>query len=29
LLFGKRCARAGIEISMGSVGDCYDKALVS
>ncbi len=27
LLFGKRCANAGIEISMGSVGDCYDNAV--
>jgi hypothetical protein len=25
----QRCAKAGIEISMGSVGDCYDKELVS
>ena len=29
VLFTKRCAKAGIEVSMGSVGDCYDKALVS
>jgi putative transposase len=27
VLFGKRCAKAGIEISMGSVGDCYDNAV--
>lgn len=27
VLFGKRCARAGIEVSMGSVGDCYDNAV--
>ena len=27
VLFGKRCAAAGIEISMGSVGDCYDNAV--
>jgi len=27
VLFGKRCERAGIEISMGSVGDCYDNAV--
>ena len=27
MLFGKRCAKAGIEISMGSVGDCYDNAV--
>ena len=27
MLFGKRCAKAGIEISMGSIGDCYDNAV--
>ena len=27
VLFTKRCAAAGIEISMGSVGDCYDNAV--
>ena len=27
VLFGKRCAKAGIEISLGSVGDCYDNAV--
>jgi putative transposase len=27
VLFGKRCEHAGIEISMGSVGDCYDNAV--
>jgi putative transposase len=27
VLFGKRCEQAGIEISMGSVGDCYDNAV--
>jgi putative transposase len=27
VLFGKRCTNAGIEISMGSVGDCYDNAV--
>src|SRR5438270_2803903 len=27
VLFGQRCARAGIEISMGSVGDCYENAV--
>ena len=27
VLFAKRCANAGIEISMGSVGDCYDNAV--
>jgi putative transposase len=26
VLFTKRCAKAGVEISMGSVGDCYDNA---
>ncbi len=26
VLFAKRCAKAGIEVSMGSVGDCYDNA---
>jgi len=27
VLFGKCCERAGVEISMGSVGDCYDNAV--
>jgi len=27
VLFTNRCERAGIEISMGSVGDCYDNAV--
>jgi putative transposase len=27
VLFSKRCAKAGIEISMGSVGDCNDNAV--
>jgi len=27
VLFTRRCERAGIEISMGSVGDCYDNAM--
>jgi putative transposase len=27
VLFAKRCAKAGIEVSMGSVGDCYDNAV--
>ena len=27
LAFGRRCREAGIAISMGSVGDCYDNAL--
>ena len=25
--FGKRCRRAGVSLSMGSRGDCYDNAL--
>jgi len=27
VLFTRRCERAGIEVSMGSVGDCYDNAV--
>ena len=27
VLFTQRCAKAGIEVSMGSVGDCYDNAV--
>jgi putative transposase len=27
VLFSKRCERAGIELSMGSLGDCYDNAV--
>ncbi len=27
LAFGKRCHEAGVNLSMGSVGDCYDNAL--
>jgi putative transposase len=27
VLFTKRCAKAGIEVSIGSVGDCYDNAV--
>jgi putative transposase len=27
VLFGKRCTKAGIEVSIGSVGDCYDNAV--
>jgi putative transposase len=27
VLFGKRCEHAGIEVSMGSVGDCSDNAV--
>ena len=27
MLFTKRCAAAGIEVSIGSVGDCYDNAV--
>lgn len=26
-VFGQRCARAGVRVSMGSVGDCYDNAM--
>lgn len=27
LAFGRRCRQAGIRLSMGSVGDCYDNAM--
>ena len=27
IAFGKRCREAGVRPSMGSVGDCYDKAM--
>ena len=27
LAFGKRCTKAGVRPSMGSVGDCYDNAM--
>jgi putative transposase len=27
VVFGERCAQAGITVSMGSVGDCYDNAV--
>jgi putative transposase len=27
LAFGRRCRQAGISVSMGSVGDCYDNAM--
>jgi putative transposase len=27
VLFGKRCAAAGIDVSMGSTGDCFDNAV--
>ncbi len=27
LAFGSRCRRAGVRLSMGSVGDCYDNAM--
>ena len=27
LAFGRRCRQAGISLSMGSVGDCYDNAM--
>jgi putative transposase len=26
VLFGKRCEGAGVEVSMGSIGDCFDNA---
>ena len=26
-MFSERCEQAGIEISMGSIGDCYDNAV--
>jgi len=29
LLFTRRCASVGIDVSMGSRGDCFDKALAS
>jgi putative transposase len=27
VLFTQRCERAGVEVSMGSIGDCYDNAV--
>ena len=27
IAFGNRCRKAGLHLSMGSVGDCYDNAL--
>jgi hypothetical protein len=27
VVFGERCAQAGVTVSMGSVGDCYDNAV--
>ncbi len=27
VLFGERCVEVGIEVSMGSIGDCYDNAV--
>jgi putative transposase len=27
VIFGQRCERLGIDISMGSIGDCYDNAV--
>ncbi len=27
IAFGRRCAKAGVKPSMGSVGDCYDNAM--
>ena len=28
LVFGRRCASVGIDVSMGSRGDCYDNAVL-
>jgi putative transposase len=28
LLFGERCREVGIEVSVGTKGDCYDNAVV-
>jgi putative transposase len=28
IAFGRRCGQLGIELSMGSVGDCYDNAMM-
>jgi transposase InsO family protein len=27
VIFGQRCEQFGIDISMGSIGDCYDNAV--
>jgi putative transposase len=27
VVFGERCTEAGIAVSMGSIGDCYDNAV--
>jgi putative transposase len=27
LEYGRRCSRAGVQLSMGTVGDCYDNAM--
>ena len=27
MIFGQRCEQLGIDVSMGSVGDCYDNAV--
>lgn len=27
VIFGQRCAKLGIEVSMGTIGDCYDNAV--
>jgi hypothetical protein len=29
LIFTRRCRAVGIDVSMGSRGDCFDKALAS
>ena len=28
LAFGRRCRQAGIAVAMGSVGDCFDNAVM-
>ena len=27
MIFGSRCEQLGIDVSMGSIGDCYDNAV--
>ena len=27
VIFGQRCEQLGLEVSMGSIGDCYDNAV--
>jgi putative transposase len=27
VIFGQRCEQLGIDVSMGSIGDCYDNAV--